>query len=340
MTEAGGARLNVFISYSREDAGFADELASGLQLLGYKVFIDRQMSGGEVWRQSLARQISETDTVLFLVSPASARSEMCGWEVEEAVRHSKRILPIVVRPLRDTPVPQRLSDLNYIYFTEGRSFARGLGEIRKALETDFDWIREHTRYALMAQRWAEVGGSDSRLLVGAADVQAAQAWLARWAPPSPEPTTAQRVFIAASVKAEAERAAKDRQQRSEQARLINLESIAAHLPLLRRFARVLSGSQAAGDLQVVYLLERLLADRNSIRADLPLRAALYSALLEAQPLRSGAGSTRHRQAFLLVALEQFSQVEAAQVLGSQSCNWRSCCSNPTPKSKSKRPRTF
>ena len=35
------ARLKVFISYSREDKEFAGELAGGLSLLGYDVFIDR-----------------------------------------------------------------------------------------------------------------------------------------------------------------------------------------------------------------------------------------------------------------------------------------------------------
>ena len=48
MAETGDDRLEVFISYSRDDAAFADELVGHLDLLGYKTTIDRHsMTAGE-----------------------------------------------------------------------------------------------------------------------------------------------------------------------------------------------------------------------------------------------------------------------------------------------------
>jgi len=51
-----------------------------------------------------------------VLSRASATSPICGWEVEEAVRLSKRILPVVCGSLEGSSPPAQLQDLNYIYY--------------------------------------------------------------------------------------------------------------------------------------------------------------------------------------------------------------------------------
>src|SRR5215813_14606666 len=85
-------KLRVFISYSRDDLDFADQLAAALDSSGFECFIDREgISGGEDWKRRLGNLISEADTVVFVLSPDSARSETCNWEVEEAARLNKRI---------------------------------------------------------------------------------------------------------------------------------------------------------------------------------------------------------------------------------------------------------
>jgi TIR domain-containing protein len=42
------------------------------------------ISGGEDWKRRLGNLISEADTVVFVLTPTSARSEICTWEAEEA----------------------------------------------------------------------------------------------------------------------------------------------------------------------------------------------------------------------------------------------------------------
>jgi hypothetical protein len=94
-------KLHVFISYSRDDLNFADQLDAALNACGYECLTDRHgISGGEDWKRRLGNLISEADTVVFVLSPSSARSEICDWEVEEAARLNKRILPVNCRPLR------------------------------------------------------------------------------------------------------------------------------------------------------------------------------------------------------------------------------------------------
>ena len=85
-----GGKLRVFVSYSRDDLKFADQLDMALNTCGFECLIDRHgISGGEDWKRRLGSLISEADTVVFVLSPSSARSEICDWEVEEATRLNK-----------------------------------------------------------------------------------------------------------------------------------------------------------------------------------------------------------------------------------------------------------
>ena len=119
-------------------------------------------------------------------------------------------------------------------------------------------------------------------------------------------------------------------------RVQSVEQYMTPLPRLkhsiaRRFARALTGSQASGDACVAAALEKLLADTTST---VPARIGLYRAVLanvndlesrsitlglptpEMEPVqRNLAGLTpMGRQAFLLVAMEEFSIADAARVL--------------------------
>jgi hypothetical protein len=99
-------KLRVFISYSRDDLHFADQLDAALNACGFECTIDRHgISGGEEWKRRLGSLISEADTVVFVLSPTSARSPVCVWEVEEATRLGKRILPITCRQLEGASPP-------------------------------------------------------------------------------------------------------------------------------------------------------------------------------------------------------------------------------------------
>src|SRR5215510_7321952 len=110
-------KLRVFISYSRDDLKFADQLDAALNACGFECVIDRHgISGGEDWKRRLGNLISEADTVVFVLSPTSARSEICAWEVEEAARLGKRILPVICRSLEGASSPSRLRERNYIFF--------------------------------------------------------------------------------------------------------------------------------------------------------------------------------------------------------------------------------
>jgi TPR repeat protein len=212
-------RLRVFISYSRDDLQFADQLDAALNACGFECLIDRHgISGGEDWKRRLGNLISEADTIVFVLSPSSARSPICDWEVEEATRLNKRILPINCQPLEGVSPPPRLRELNYIFFyaepkVPGSGFGTGLANLITALNTDFDWLREHTRYLQRAIEW-DTGGRPANRLLSGNDILEAKAWAARRPKGAPEPTALQLDFIRASEE-EAEARLSERRKQLE-----------------------------------------------------------------------------------------------------------------------------
>jgi TPR repeat protein len=210
-------KLRVFISYSRDDLHFAEQLEAALNACGFECIIDRHgISGGEDWKRRLGSLIGEADTVVFVLSPTSARSEICAWEVEEAARHGKRILPVNCRPLEGASPPPRLRERNYIFFYEDpkvsdSGFGTGIAKLVAALNTDFDWLREHTRYLQRATEWYRGGRPANRLLSGD-DIADAKAWLARRPKNAPEPTALHLDFIRASEEEAEARSSAQRKQ--------------------------------------------------------------------------------------------------------------------------------
>src|SRR3954454_4618374 len=160
---ATGEKLSVFVSYSRKDSNdFAEELVVGLELAGFAPFLDRHdISAGEDWEARLGGLIGQSDTVVFVVTPESVKSDRCVWEVDQTVGLSKRLIPVIHKPVPDSDIPQQLSRLQFVRFESGRGLNRSLAELAEALRLDLDWIREHTRLGELAARWQTKGKPES-----------------------------------------------------------------------------------------------------------------------------------------------------------------------------------
>jgi hypothetical protein len=253
-------KLRVFISYSRDDLDFADQLDIALRLLGFETSLDRHaISGGEQWRERLRNLIREADTVVFVLSPSSTASDICGWEVEEAVRLQKRVIPVVCRALDNARPPPQLQSLNYIFFYQepkspGSGFGSGAARLVEALRTDLEWLREHTRLLLRAGEWANGGKAESRLLSGS-DIVAAKVWAARQPKDAPAPTELHLEFIHASEQAEDARLTAERKHLEEMtaAQDERAKALRAAEQALTRTIRLQRGQAWAGTVVVVVL---------------------------------------------------------------------------------------
>ena len=114
--------------------------------------------------------------------------------------------------------------------------------------------------------------------------------------------------------------------------------VAEHLPLLRRYARALTGNQASGDAYVGAMLEALLQDPSLLDERHGPRAGLFrlftqiwnSVSLNSDSSTLPLPSERRlsnitplpRQAFLLLSLEGFSEEEVAYILATDVAETR------------------
>lgn len=197
----------VFLSYSRKDRERAQSIADVLRERHFGVFKDTDdILPTEEWKGRLEQLIAEADTIVFLLSPHSLASEVCAWEVEHAKSLNKRIAPIVIDEVETGEIPPDLSRLNFIFCTERDRFQDAIDNLISALNTDIDWVREHTRLAELARRW-DAADRPARLLLRGQDIADAEAWRDSRPADAPLVTPAQAVFISAS------RAAAVRRQR-------------------------------------------------------------------------------------------------------------------------------
>src|SRR4030095_15067999 len=105
----------IFISYSRKDIEFAKRLTAELQKGELDFWIDWEGIPPTVdWWQEIQKGIEEADVFLFMISPDSAKSKICGQEIDHAVKNGKRIIPIMAREIDWQDTPRQLGHLNFI----------------------------------------------------------------------------------------------------------------------------------------------------------------------------------------------------------------------------------
>ena len=112
--------LFIFISYSRQDAAVASEIARLLERGGHDPFIDRELLPGQHWKEVLQKQIDRCNAFVYIISPSSLSSEWCQWEFNEALRQKKPIFPIRVQAYTDIPEAVKgLGDIQILDMTGG-----------------------------------------------------------------------------------------------------------------------------------------------------------------------------------------------------------------------------
>jgi TIR domain len=137
-------RLKVFVSYARVNVGFADQLVMVLEDKGYIPILDRHdIVAGEPWEERLRKLIFSSDACVFVLTQASAASVICRWEVQEALRLGKRLVPVVPEGLGSVDAPPELAALNWIHFyadpaIPGSGFYDGVRKVDQALKVDQD----------------------------------------------------------------------------------------------------------------------------------------------------------------------------------------------------------
>jgi WD40 repeat protein len=191
---------DVFISYSRKDADFVRRLHDGLTAQKRDVWVDwNDIPVTAEWWREVQAGIDSADSVLFVMSPDSLASKVCGEELAYAVQQHKRLVPIVYRDVGSQSVPDALGRHNWLFMRDSDDFAARFGTLVHALDTDLDYVKAHTRLLTRAVEW-QARKDDSPLLRGR-DLRDAEVWLLGSGSKEPHPSPLQQEYIFASRRA-------------------------------------------------------------------------------------------------------------------------------------------
>lgn len=104
----------IFLSHSSENNAEAIAVRNWLAEQGWDdVFLDldreRGLKAGERWREALKRASASCELVLFIISPAWARSQWCLAEFLLAKQLNKRIFGVIIQPTSIASLPVEMS---------------------------------------------------------------------------------------------------------------------------------------------------------------------------------------------------------------------------------------
>jgi len=172
------SKRSVFISYSRKDIEFVRKLNDSLDSSEIEAWVDWEgIPPSSDWMDEITRAIEGGDAFLFVISPDSLASEVCGQELELGIKYNKKLIPILHRdPEKGTVMHEKLSSHNWVYLREQDNYDAGISKVLEAINVDLDWIRQHTRLLQRAREWENKNRNNSFLLQGA-DLEEAERWM-------------------------------------------------------------------------------------------------------------------------------------------------------------------
>lgn len=196
---------DIFISYSRRDKEFVEQLHEALKADGRDSWVDwEDIPSAAEWLKEIYTGIEQANTFAFVISPDSVQSEICSLEINFAIENNKRLIPIMYRELVDEADKKALhpsiSSHNWIFFREGDDFDESFTLLSMTLDTDLEYLRAHTRLLIRAVEW-NARNRDASLLLRGSELSETLAWLEANAEADPRPTELQQTYVIAGQRA-------------------------------------------------------------------------------------------------------------------------------------------
>src|SRR5215207_4265239 len=196
------AMADIFISYAREDQDFVRRLQDALEEHNRNTWIDwKDIPLTAKWKEEVFSAIDQADSFAAVISPDFIVSKPCQEELDHASHDNKRMVPLWHRDVDDEEVPPDLAAHQYVYLREKDDFEDSFELLLKALDTDLEWVRFHTRLLSGAKEW-DKGGRDPSFLLRGKTLEEAEGWQAKEAEKEPKLTSLQKEYILASRQAE------------------------------------------------------------------------------------------------------------------------------------------
>jgi len=118
-------KSNIFISYSRREIGFVDDLVHKLEQKEYQVWLDyRNLIPGSPWKDQIYQAIHSADAILLVVSKASISSQNVEVEWRHVLEQGKRVILLIFEAV---DLPPELEKYEWVDFRG--NYQAGLTEL-------------------------------------------------------------------------------------------------------------------------------------------------------------------------------------------------------------------
>jgi DNA-binding beta-propeller fold protein YncE len=119
--------VKIFVSYSRRDADFAQQIDEYFQNSGHDVFTDvKDIQVGIVWSSAIETNISNCDIFVVIVTDPALRSPEVEKEVLQAQKENKKIIPCIYRYIRKDKIKWGVARIQGVEFDDKYQLARDL----------------------------------------------------------------------------------------------------------------------------------------------------------------------------------------------------------------------
>ena len=196
----------LFLSYSRTQKEFVSSLFHALEQEGFDSWIDwEDILPSEAWRKAIQSGIEAAHTFLFVISSASAESEVCRFELEWAIKSQKCLIGLVREDVDPSMLHPGIREINWIFCRKTDSFDDAIRKLVATLSCDIDYVKSHARLLVRSIEWEDNKRNPSYLLRGS-DLKEAESWIVKSTQQqSQHPTELQAEFIDTSRRSSSRR---------------------------------------------------------------------------------------------------------------------------------------
>jgi hypothetical protein len=121
---------NIFVSYSRHEVAFVDELVSDLEKQKFNVWLDyRCLVPGTPWLDQIDKGLDESDVTLLVVSKAAVASKNVAVEWQRMLTEKKRVILAIFEAVH---LPPELEKYEWVDFRE--NYNKGIADLVRQLQ--------------------------------------------------------------------------------------------------------------------------------------------------------------------------------------------------------------
>ncbi len=171
---------DIFICYDTKDKKIRDSVIKSLSHYSKTTWIhDRDIQKGDNYECSIEQGIENADNFFYFISSRSVVSEYCQKELEHALKHNKRIVPLLIVETPEADIPESVRYLQYVDFTDNTcqaDYDSDIDDILNILRHEQEYYKQHKILLVRALKW-ETENKKSSFLLRGHNLDNAKTWL-------------------------------------------------------------------------------------------------------------------------------------------------------------------